>query len=74
MRNKAAETLARCFLALNVNQQIEMLKKIKRIFDREIKIDVKSNFTWEVKHSFMVFVNFINEYPDQQLGVYKILQ
>lgn len=51
-----------------------MLKRIKKIFDKEIKIDSKSNFTWEVKHSFIVFINFINEYPDQQLNIYKILQ
>lgn len=37
-----------------------MLKRIKRIFDKEIKIDTKTNFTWEVKHSFMVFINNIS--------------
>lgn len=51
-----------------------MLRRVKRVFDREIKTETKTNFTWEVKHSFIVFINFINEYPDQQPNIYKILQ
>ena len=32
-----------------------------------------SNFTWEVKHSFLTFLNYVTEYPDQQANVYKLL-
>ena len=32
-----------------------------------------SNFTWEVKHSFLAFLTFLTEYPEHQANVYKLL-
>lgn len=34
VRTKSAETIARCFLSLAVNQQVEMLKMCKKIFEK----------------------------------------
>ena len=68
--------MARCYRGFSGPQELELLKKIKRVFERDSQIggNKDGRFTWEVKHSFLTLINFVTEYPEKQGNVYKFLQ
>jgi hypothetical protein len=54
------EILSICFRALEPNRQTQLVKMIRRVFEKESPFNnSKSKFTWEVKHSFLHFLTVL---------------
>jgi hypothetical protein len=52
-----AEILAISFKTLDPPQQLQLVKIIKKVFDKDTPFsNNKSKITWEVKHSFLYFL------------------
>lgn len=56
----SAEILSICFRTLDNKRQSHMIKMIRKIFDRDTPFSREAKkFTWEVKHSFLYFLNVL---------------
>jgi hypothetical protein len=57
-----AEILTICFRTLASPQQLQLVKMIRKVFEKETPFsNNKSKITWEVKHSFLYFLTNLIE-------------